>query len=100
MIAGAGYIGRMSHALVASLAGRPLLLTALWGTIACGDHETSQRVAQAFQAGAPTPDEVQLSPAEAAFAEVASAPGDAVHVSAAAAVAGSTSRQGIGTTRV
>ena len=56
--AGAGYIGRMSHPLVAPLAIRPMLLAALWTTIACGDHETSQRVAQAFQAGTPTPDEV------------------------------------------
>jgi protein TonB len=40
------------------LAIRPLLLALLWATIACGDHETSQRVAQAFQAGAPSPDEV------------------------------------------
>lgn len=56
--AGAGYIGRMSHTLVAPLGIRPMLLVALWGTIACADRETSQRVAQAFQAGAPTPDEV------------------------------------------
>jgi TonB family protein len=52
---GAGYIGRMS---VVPLAIRPLLVTALWAATACGDRETSQRVAQAFQAGAPAPDEV------------------------------------------
>jgi TonB family protein len=56
--AGAGYIGRMPLSPASPLAIRPLLLTALWATIACGDHETSQRVAQAFQAGAPAPDEV------------------------------------------
>jgi protein TonB len=47
----------MSHApllVVRSLA----LLLALQSAVGCGDRETSQRVAQAFQAGAPAPDEV------------------------------------------
>jgi hypothetical protein len=55
--AGAGYIGRMSRSSVASLV-RPMVLMALWTIVACGDRETSQRVAQAFQAGTPAPDEV------------------------------------------
>jgi TonB family protein len=53
---GAGYIARMSPIRV--LPVRLLLLLALCAGAACGDHETSQRVAQAFQAGAATPDEV------------------------------------------
>jgi TonB family protein len=57
-LAGAGYIGRMPRSFVNSLAIRSLLLATLWAALACGDHETSQRVAQAFQAGAPAPDEV------------------------------------------
>ena len=57
-LAGAGYIGAMSRSTVDPPAIRFLLLMALWATVACGDRETSQRVAQAFQAGAPTPDEV------------------------------------------
>jgi TonB family protein len=56
--ASAGYIGRMPRSLARLLALRPLLLAALWTVAACGDRETSQRVAQAFQAGAPSPDEV------------------------------------------
>jgi protein TonB len=54
---GAGYIGRMSPSFVTLLV-RPAVLMALWIVAACGDHETSQRVAQAFQAGTPAPDEV------------------------------------------
>jgi protein TonB len=56
--AGADYIGRMSRPSVTPLAIRSVLLTALWSAVACGDRETSQRVAQAFQAGVPAPDEV------------------------------------------
>jgi protein TonB len=56
--AGAGYIGPMPRLSATPLAIRSVLLTALWTTVACGDRETSQRVAQAFQAGAPAPDEV------------------------------------------
>jgi TonB family protein len=56
--AGAGYIGRMGRPFVKPLVIRSVLVTALWTTIACGDRETSQRVAQAFQAGVPAPDEV------------------------------------------
>jgi protein TonB len=54
-LGGADYIGRMS------LPFRPRLLSLLLlfgGAPACADHETSQKVAQAFQAGASGPDEV------------------------------------------
>jgi TonB family protein len=57
-LVGAGYIGRMPRSLAPLLALRPLLLAALWTAAACGDRETSQRVAQAFQAGTSAPDEV------------------------------------------
>ena len=57
-LVGAGYIGRMSRSSVNPLAARPILLSALCATVACGEHETSQRVAQAFQAGTSAPDEV------------------------------------------
>lgn len=55
-VRGTDYIGRMSS--LPRRLGRPLLLLALQASAGCGDHETSQRVAQAFQAGAPVPDEV------------------------------------------
>lgn len=57
-LAGAGYIGHMSRSSGTPPVSHALLLMALCATVACADHETSQRVAQAFQAGAPTPDEV------------------------------------------
>jgi protein TonB len=57
-LGGAGYIGRMPRPSADPSAIRRFLLMALCATVACGDRETSQRVAQAFQAGAPTPDEV------------------------------------------
>ena len=53
---GTGYIGRMSSASLRR--SRPLLLLGACAALACVDHETSQRVAQAFQAGATAPDEV------------------------------------------
>jgi protein TonB len=56
--AGAGYIGPMPRSCVVPLAIRAIVPTVLWTAVACGDHETSQRVAQAFQAGTPAPDEV------------------------------------------
>jgi TonB family protein len=53
---GSGYIHRMSPVRRPPI--RLLLLLALSVGTACGDHETSQRVAQAFQAGTAAPDEV------------------------------------------
>jgi TonB family protein len=55
---GMGYIGRMSlhrlrRALVLAIMGASWL-----GLGACADQQTSQRVAQAFQARAPEPDEI------------------------------------------
>jgi TonB family protein len=56
-LGGAGYIARMSPVLRRSV--RSCLLLALLGVApACADHETTQKVAQAFQAGASAPDEV------------------------------------------
>lgn len=52
----AGYIDRMSPTSTWRI--RPLLLLASCAALACSDHETSQKVAQAFQAGASAPDEV------------------------------------------
>lgn len=51
------YIGRMSFASFQFLSPCRLLLVAILGA-GCGEGDTSRRVAQAFQAGAPTPDEV------------------------------------------
>jgi TonB family protein len=57
-LGGSGYIGRMSPRQL----GRGLVSAAvglsLFGIGACADQQTSQRVAQAFQAGAAAPDEV------------------------------------------
>ena len=56
-LCGTGYIGRMSPVLRRS--ARCLLLLAVLGAPpACADNETTQKVAQAFQAGASAPDEV------------------------------------------
>lgn len=54
---GMGYIGRMSS-MPLHRVPRLLFLTALTAVPACADHETTQKVAQAFQAGASAPDEV------------------------------------------
>jgi protein TonB len=52
-----GYIARMSLALLRPVSR--LVLLAAAGTVpACVDHETTQKVAQAFQAGSSAPDEV------------------------------------------
>jgi TonB family protein len=56
---GRGYIGPMSS----FRPHRSLILFGIgtflaWAAQGCSDHETSQRVAQAFQAGASSPDEV------------------------------------------
>lgn len=54
---GTGYIGRMSSAT----SRRPLsvlVLAALASTAGCLGSETSEKMAQAFQAGTPAPDEV------------------------------------------
>jgi TonB family protein len=55
-LGGTGYIHRMPPTSIRQL--RTLLVLASGATLACGGHETSQKVAQAFQAGAPAPDEV------------------------------------------
>ncbi len=55
-LGGTGYIHRMSPTSTRRI--RPLLLLATSVAMACSDHETSQKVAQAFQAGASAPDEV------------------------------------------
>jgi TonB family protein len=57
-LGGSGYIGRMSlhqvrRAMALATIGLPLL-----GVGSCADQQTSQRVAQAFQAGAAAPDEI------------------------------------------
>lgn len=52
----AGYIDRMSPTSTRRF--RSLLLLAACAALACSDQETSQKVAQAFQAGASAPDEV------------------------------------------
>ena len=54
---GTGYIGRMLPVLSRRIRVLMLLLAAGMPS-ACADHETSQKVAQAFQAGASGPDEV------------------------------------------
>ena len=54
---GPGYIARMSPAMLRS-PRRLFLLAALGAAPACVDHETTQKMAQAFQAGASAPDEV------------------------------------------
>lgn len=55
-LGGTDYIHRMPPTSIRQL--RTLLVLAWGATLACGGHETSQKVAQAFQAGAPAPDEV------------------------------------------
>ena len=56
-LGGTGYIARMS--LMPSRSARALFLLTMISTIpACVDRETTQKVAQAFQAGASVPDEV------------------------------------------
>ena len=52
-----GYIARMSP-VPRCAARRFLLLVALGAAPACADHEVTQKMAQAFQAGASVPDEV------------------------------------------
>ena len=56
-LGGTGYIGRMSP-MLRRHARRLLLLAVLGVAPACTDNETTQKVAQAFQAGASVPDEV------------------------------------------
>lgn len=53
---GTGYIGPMSSRPLRHL--RLLVLPLGLVSVGCGDHGTSQKVAQAFQAGASAPDEV------------------------------------------
>jgi len=52
-----GYIARMSPTVLRRTR-RLLLSSALAVAPACADHETTQKVAQAFQAGSAAPDEV------------------------------------------
>jgi TonB family protein len=55
---GAGYIARMSPPIMLHVRHLLLLAAAGLAPAACADSETTQKVAQAFQAGAAAPDEV------------------------------------------
>lgn len=57
-LGGPGYIGRMSFDQFRRIVALSAIALLILGSVACADQQTSQRVAQAFQAGAAMPDEV------------------------------------------